>query len=33
MTVAQILEHLDAVVAEARELGRMPVLREVASGQ
>ena len=26
MTVAEVLEHLDAVVAEAKELGQMPVL-------
>ena len=26
MTVAEVLQHLDAVVAEARELGRMPTL-------
>ena len=28
MTVAEVLSHLDAVVAEARELGGMPVLRD-----
>ncbi len=26
MTVAEVLEHLDAVVAEAREQGAMPSL-------
>jgi hypothetical protein len=26
MTVAQVLEHLDAVVAEAKELGELPSL-------
>lgn len=26
MTVAEVLEHLDAVVAEAKELGAIPVL-------
>jgi hypothetical protein len=26
MTVAEVLEHLDAVVAEAKELGGIPTL-------
>lgn len=26
MTVAEVLQHLDAVVAEAKDLGRMPTL-------
>jgi len=26
MTVAEVLEHLDAVVAEAKSLGGMPLL-------
>jgi hypothetical protein len=30
MTVPEVLEHLDAVVAEARELGEMPVLPVIA---
>jgi hypothetical protein len=30
MTVAEVLDHLDAVVAEARELGAMPTLPVIA---
>jgi hypothetical protein len=30
MTVPEVLEHLDAVVAEARELGAMPTLPVIA---
>jgi hypothetical protein len=26
MTIAEVLDHLDAVVAEAKELGQMPIL-------
>jgi hypothetical protein len=30
MTVAEVLEHLDAVVAKAKELGEIPTLPVIA---
>lgn len=33
MTVAEVLAHLESVVAEAKALGGMPVLRETVSEQ
>jgi hypothetical protein len=33
MTVAEVLEHLDVVVDEARELGEMPTLPILSEGQ